>query len=225
MGGKAVADSRWRMVGRAHEFVGSGGLRPQREQRSDNRIVSVFRLAKLIGEHEEFCLIRNISAGGLKAEVFSSKVPGDALAVDFGDGRPQRAEVRWVSDECVGLAFDKKINLVDTLTQLPAPGDRRSRRLRLLLEVQAHVLLNRQRRQCQLIDVSQGGAKLRTGLKLWMGDRLRLEIPGLGVLSGTVRWVRDGHAGIAFTMPLSYRALARWVAVPAAANPAGPILK
>jgi hypothetical protein len=211
MSGKVVADSRWQLQRGDFEFVQAGGMRPRREQRSDKRIVSVFRLAKLIGEQEELCLIRNISAGGLKAEVFSPKAEGDMLGVDFGDGLPQPAQVRWVEDECIGLAFDEKINISHTLTQVPAPGDRRARRLRLLLEVKAFVFLARQRRECQLIDMSQGGAKIRSNLRLEIADRVRLEIDGLGILSGVVRWVRDGHAGIAFVTPLPYRELARWV--------------
>jgi len=225
MTGKSVADSRWRLIRTAFGFVQTGGLRPRPEQRSDKRIVSVFRLAKLIGEQEEFCLIRNISTGGLKAEVFSPKAPGDAVAIDFGDGRPQPAEVRWVKDECIGIEFDEKINVARTLMKVPAPGDRRARRLRLLLEVDAHILVARHRRECQLIDLSQGGAKIRSRLTLQVGERVRLKVAGLGTLSGVVRWVRDGHAGIAFITSLPYRELAQWIATGAADKSPGAILQ
>ena len=220
MNGKTVADCRRPLRRDGVEFVQTGGMRPRQEQRLDKRIVSVFRLAKLVGEREELCLIRNISAGGLKAEVFSRKAEGDAVAIDFGDGQPRAARVRWAQDECIGLAFDEEINVARTLTQVPAPGDRRARRLRLMLEVGAFVLLPGQRKECQLIDVSQGGAKIRTRLKLEVGDRARLEIDGLAVISGMVRWVRDGHVGIAFASPLPYRDLARWLIAPTASNDA-----
>ena len=219
-----MANGRQRTERSNFEFVQTGGLRPRREQRSDKRVVSVFRLAKLIGEQEELCLIRDISAGGLKAEVFSPKTEGEAVAVDFGDGQLHAAQVKWTQDDCVGLAFDAKINVARTLMQVPAPGDRRARRLRLMLEVGAFVLLPRRRVACQVIDVSQGGAKIRTGLRLGVGDRVRLEIDGLGIISGMVRWVRDGHAGIAFPAPLPYRDLARWIATPTAEWIGGQIL-
>ena len=50
--------------------AGGGGPDPtgEADRRSHERFVTVFRLAKLIGAREEFCLIRNVSAGGLKAE-------------------------------------------------------------------------------------------------------------------------------------------------------------
>lgn len=222
--GKAVADKRWRMVGGAFGFVEAGDLQPRREKRADKRIGSVFRLAKLIGQQEELCLIHDVSDGGLKVEVFSAKAPGETLAVDFGDGHLRRAEVKWARDEWVGLAFEEKIDVAHTLAQAPAPDDRRARRLRLMLAAEAEVLLNRERRDCQLIDVSQGGAKIRASLRLVIGDRVRLVIAGLGTLTGTVRWNHGRHAGIAFTAPLSYRELARWVTMPAAERDAARLL-
>jgi hypothetical protein len=202
------------------EFVQTGGVRPLREQRSEARVVSVFRLAKLIGASEELCLIRNISSHGLKLEVFSPKTVGEDLAVDFGDGVARPAKVRWVSDDCIGLAFDDEIDVAETLARVAAPGDRRARRLRLMLEVGAGLGFRRALSDCQLIDVSQGGAKIRTATVLAPGDHVSLEVEGLGTLAGSVRWVRDSHVGIAFATALSYRQLAGWIAsasVPATA--------
>src|SRR3954471_10221076 len=102
------------------EFVQTGGVRPRRELRSEARVVSVFRLAKLVGAAEELCLIRNISAHGVKLEVFSPKTVGEAVAVDFGDGVARPAEVRWVRDDCIGLSFGEAINLAETLASVPA---------------------------------------------------------------------------------------------------------
>ncbi len=203
------------------EFVQTGGVRPRREQRSEARVVSVFRLAKLVGAGDELCLIRNISAHGLKLEVFSPKTVGEEIAVDFGDGLAQPAEVRWVSGDCIGLAFGNEIDVAQTLASVPAPGDRRARRLRLLREVGADLRFRREHSDCQLIDISQGGAKIRTTTLLAPGDHASLKVDGLGTLVGSVRWVRDGHAGIAFATALSYRQLAGWIAsapVPATAG-------
>jgi len=203
------------------EFVQTGGVRPQREQRSETRVVSVFRLAKLVGSGEELCLIRNISAHGVKLEVFSPKTVGETVAVDFGDGIARPGEVRWVGDDCIGLSFGEAINVAETLASVTAPGDRRARRLRLLREVAAALRFQRALSDCQLIDISQGGAKIRSQALLEPGNRVSLEIVGLGKLDGSIRWVRDGHAGVAFAPTLPYRQLARWIAsapVPAAAG-------
>ena len=53
------------------ELVQTDGVRPRREQRPETRVVSMFRLAKLFGAGAELCLIRNISAHGLKLELLS----------------------------------------------------------------------------------------------------------------------------------------------------------
>src|SRR5580700_10460059 len=56
---------------------------PGPDRRSETRIMTVFRLAKLSGARDELCLVRNISGSGLKAEIFSPKAVGDEVAIDF----------------------------------------------------------------------------------------------------------------------------------------------
>lgn len=189
-----------------------GNVKRRDDRRSDDRIVTVYRVAKLLDGGEELCLIRNISGGGVKAEVFSPKTVGDPLEVDFGDGRPQSARVVWTQEDCVGLSFDDPIDIAGTLAKTPRQSDRRARRLRLLLEVEAFLLVAQHKLACQLLDISQGGTKVRTSSVVEAGDRVRLEIEGLGRISGSIRWVRDATAGIGFTTPIPYRELAQWIA-------------
>jgi hypothetical protein len=183
----------------------------RRERRGHKRVTTVFRLAKLLGDREELCLIRNVSASGLKAEVFSSKSIGERLAIDFGDRQPQPARVAWVEDGYVGIAFDDHIDVVHTLENVPAPGDRRARRLRFLVALAGFILVGRRYAGCRLIDISQGGARIRTDAALEPGDRVRVTVDDRDALVGTVLWTRDGDAGIGFAAPLAYRELAGWI--------------
>jgi hypothetical protein len=194
--------------------AGGGGPDPTAEadRRSYERFVTVFRLAKLIGAREEFCLIRNVSAGGLKAEAFSPKTVGDRLAVDFGDEQPRPARVAWVANDNIGISFDQQIDVARALSKAPPPGRSRARPIRLLVELDAVVATPASREDCQLIDISQGGAKVRMELAPKPGDKITLAVRGLGKISGVVRWAKKGKVGIVFPVQLPYRQLAAWVA-------------
>jgi PilZ domain-containing protein len=181
------------------------------DRRSHERFVTVFRLAKLIGGREEFCLVRNVSAGGLKAQAFSPKAVDDRLAVDFGDEQLLPARVAWVDDDNIGITFDDQIDVARMLSKAPPPGRSRARPLRLTIELDMLVTIGKSEETCHLIDISQGGAKLEMSSAPNPGDRITLEIEGLGKLSCVVRWTRKGNVGVAFPGQLPYRQLAAWV--------------
>lgn len=50
----------------------------------------------------------------------------------------------------------------------------------------------------RVADISQGGAKIRAGVALPEGSRLRVELPNLGWIGGTVAWCTGQHFGVRF---------------------------
>lgn len=57
------------------------------ERRHGARHIAVMRVAKLHTRHgEELCLVRNISAGGLMANIWSDLTIGDLLIAEFKSG-------------------------------------------------------------------------------------------------------------------------------------------
>jgi hypothetical protein len=187
------------------------GTSPTKDRRGAERILTVFRLAKLLGPPEEFCLIRNVSSGGLKAEVFSPKTVGEALMIEFGDNLPHAATVKWVDGNFMGVAFDEAIDVPHALAKVSPPGRRKSRPLRLLVEREAVLAVPGARHQCRVLDISQGGAKIVTGSMLDVAEQGVLEVEWLGKIPATVQWVRGDNTGIAFGDPVPYRTLASWV--------------
>lgn len=53
-------------------------------------------------------------------------------------------------------------------------------------------------RACQLIDISSGGARLRLAGDYDKDQPVVLKIPDIGSFDATVRWVRNGTAGLHF---------------------------
>lgn len=56
---------------------------------------------------------------------------------------------------------------------------------------------------CRVNDLSRFGARLQTYSELASGAMIWLTLPGVGLRSATIRWVRDFEAGCEFHDPLS----------------------
>lgn len=52
--------------------------------------------------------------------------------------------------------------------------------------------------ECQIRNISLGGAKLTAGLPLPPGTKFKLRLDRIGVVSGTVAWADDDLLGIRF---------------------------
>src|SRR4051812_28657856 len=59
------------------------------ERRSAARHLTILRVGALVGPHgRELCLVRNISAGGLMAHVYSNHRMGERVAVELKTKQP-----------------------------------------------------------------------------------------------------------------------------------------
>lgn len=68
--------------------------------------------------------------------------------------------------------------------------------------------------EAHLMDVAEGGVKLMVD-GLVPGEAVSLGVAGM-TLRGTVRWVRDGHAGVQFDEPLTSQAVREVAGLPIA---------
>src|SRR3954469_12193040 len=76
---------------------------PPEERRRDPRHLTILRVGALIAENgRELCLIRNISAGGVMAHIYSRRVMGEHVAIELKSNQRIPGEVVWVSDSNVG---------------------------------------------------------------------------------------------------------------------------
>ena len=66
------------------------------ERRRETRHLTILRVGALIGPNgRELCLIRNISAGGLMAHVYSHHSTGGRVAVELKSNQAVPGEVRF----------------------------------------------------------------------------------------------------------------------------------
>ena len=183
------------------------------DRRQDSRQPIAHLVAKLRTiSGESLCLVRNISPGGLTADVYSRLDIGGAATFEFTSGAVIRASIVWQRDNVAGAQFADRIDVATVFglrdISPPAPEPRAPR---VELDIPATIRLGAMHRAIILNDISQSGAKIRCAEPLEPGLTLTLLVNGRAPLIGQVRWSRDGFAGLAFYTPVSFDLLAQWL--------------
>jgi PilZ domain len=183
------------------------------ERRRNERDVKILRVGTLIvGERRELCLIRNISAGGLMAHVYSRLEPGEPVSVELKTHQPVPGQVIWVRGENAGIAFDKAMDLAELLAN-PAVLDNgwRPRTPRVEIDRMATLRAGAKTWWVQARDISQSGVKVETDQPPAEGSEIVLALEGFRPLAGAVRWSKDNVCGIAFNALIPFGELIAWL--------------
>lgn len=193
-------------------FSFSDGLPQPPDRRTGPRYTTLLRVGVLETDAgKELCLIRNISAGGLMAHVYSSIREGSRAVVELKSGHQVCGKVMWAQEATVGIQFDEPIDVAEILTACAdGTGSRRPRMPRIEIECFASVRLGARTYRARTIDISQGGVKLQVDAELPPGEVV-VTMTGLGPLHGLVRWCDGAVAGIAFNQVMPLGELINWL--------------
>lgn len=184
--------------------------RQRGERRVEPREIAVLRVAKLITDRgEQLCRIRNISAGGVMAEVPGHYFVGEPAAIELKSGGKAAGHIAWVDQGRIGIAFHEPVDPEDILAIDP---DQPPRALRIAVAIEASLCLDAKFRLVQVEDISLGGIRVRLDELVSRGTHVFVTIEGLPSAQGSLRWQSGGYAGIAFDQPLDLDTLAFWLA-------------
>lgn len=166
------------------------------EDRNAPRFALMLRVAKLVADEGEFlCIIRDISATGLKLKLFHRLPPVAKLRLELANGSHYSLVVVWEGPGEAGVRFLNKVD-VEAFMAEASPFPKRPLRLRISLP--ARIRARDMRGQAIIHDISQHGARIESGARLAVQQPLHLEVPGMPPLSGWVRWRRHPEYGLAF---------------------------
>lgn len=182
-------------------------------RRSEDRAATMFRpILVEIGEFAGFCLVRNLSSGGLKGRIYAHFAPGQRAKVCFDGSRSFAGEVIWSAEGEIGIRFDVPIDVGEVLAELarPAKPGRASRAPRLPIDCRGELLIADRTLAIDVQDISQRGVKVRASF-IRPGDEVTVHLPELDSHKAVVRWTVPGSAGLAFIRPIAFEALATWV--------------
>jgi len=186
---------------------------PPPERRRSERDLKILRVGTLIvAGRRELCLIRNISAGGLMAHVYSTLAPGDRLEVELKTSQPIAGRVVWVRGANAGIQFDRAVDVAELLAN-PQRLDNgwRPRTPRVEIDRMATLRAGARTYWVQARDISQGGVKVETDHPPAAGAEVVVALEGFRPLAGQVRWSRDQSCGIAFNALIPFGELIGWL--------------
>jgi hypothetical protein len=160
----------------------------------------------------ELCLIRNISAGGLMAHIYSLVAEGQSVAVELKSNHRISGTVSWVDGSNIGIRFDAPVAVEDLLaSQGTMDNGWRHRLPRVEVDRLATVRLGSRVFGVSTRDISQGGVKIETDAPFEEGAEVVLMLDRFRPIHGVVRWYSEGLCGIAFNQVLPFHELIDWL--------------
>lgn len=183
------------------------------ERRQSERHLKILRVGTLIvGDRRELCLIRNISAGGLMAHVYSKLEVGQQLLVELKASQPVSGRVIWVRDSNAGIQFDRPIEISELLANPPVlENGWRPRSPRVEIDRMATLRVGFRTHWVHARDISQGGIKVEADEPPEPGSPVIVDLEGLGSIAGVVRWSRGTGCGISFNELVPFAELIAWL--------------
>ena len=185
--------------------------RPE-ERRDDPRNLATLRVAKLsqADGHEQLIRVRNVSAGGLMAELGYSLSVGEQVAVELS-AQKIPATVVWTREGTVGLKFDQNVDLGELLAGRKPRHGLRARPPRLEVDCTATLKLSKTYYTVDVHDISLGGLKVEPIEEYCLGKPVVVVVESLRPIRGEVRWFSERRAGIVFDKALKFEELAEWI--------------
>lgn len=182
------------------------------DQRSEPRHRTVLQVAKLAtARGDELCILRNVSAGGLRAQVYCDLAVGEAVEFELRTGRRMAGRVIWAEGSSIGVKFDRKVPILAYLAhQAIEELGQRVRPPRVGVGEKATIRVEDRELSVAIVDASQAGMCICADRVLSENASCLIKADGLDERGAIVRWSRDGHAGLQFKRALSFREFGTW---------------
>jgi hypothetical protein len=182
------------------------------ERRSDERLIAMLRVAKLkdAQDREQLVRVRNVSAGGLMAEVGHPVSVDDVVNIELSSQNIPSTVV-WIREGTAGFKFDQDIDLGELLAGRKQRHGFRPRPPRLEVNCKANVKIADSYYTVDVHDISLGGMKVDPIEEYCLGKKVVVVVESLRPIRGEVRWFADRKAGIVFDQPMKFEELAEWI--------------
>jgi len=186
---------------------------PVQERRRSIRHTTVMQVAKIrFGDgREELCLVRDISPEGLKAEIYVPAETGAHIEIELRTGHRLGGGIAWVDSKLIGVSFDEPMPMAAMMAHCSF-DDRMGnlRPPRLSVSMTGLLKLGIEERVVHIGNISQAGVQIDIAQQLHAGSPCAIGLPGLIARPATVRWWRDGQAGLLLTEAFDYTEFAEW---------------
>lgn len=158
------------------------------------------------------CSIRKISALGATVRVRLSKAPGDAVAVELGNGQRPAGTIAWISGGEAGVSFNQPVDLLALINRslISQPAERR-KMPRVELRCPVHIKAGGTFDRVMMRNISANGLQIEGEDLPAVGTFVSLFVDGLVVPPGEIVWRKDNLAGIELFEELSWTSIVPWI--------------
>lgn len=185
------------------------------ERRSSERHIKILRVGTVVVDgRRELCLIRNISAGGVLAHVYSQLIPGQRVSIELKTSQPVTGRVIWTRGGNAGIQFDTVMDVAELLaTPQGVDNGWRPRTPRVEIDRMATLRAGARTAWVHARDISQSGVKIETEADETpaVGEEVVITLEGFRPLHGVVRWSSDSACGISFNQLIPFGDLIDWL--------------
>jgi|TARA_R110001606_G_scaffold98982_1_gene218595 Tfp pilus assembly protein PilZ len=183
------------------------------DRRKQDRHIAMLRLAKIKAESGEgWGFIKNLSATGMMVEIHPNFELGDTVSALLTEEQELTGTVRWRKKALAGIEFSTPIDMAKVLSK---PNDakqgRVSRLPRIEMKHPINIYQGSRLVHADICDISPAGICVRTEHVFEIGKNIRLSVPELLDISGTVRWQSGARVGIVFSQRLPLDDLMVWL--------------
>jgi hypothetical protein len=190
-------------------LAGSAELSAE-ELRSAPRFTLLIRSAKLICDSGEYlCVIRDVSASGVRLRIFHPLPPHDRFELELATGDRFALDRVWEAKDHAGFRF---ADWIDVQQFIAEASPYRKRSLRLRLDFQAEITTDTGTAAASVRDLSREGARIETTLPLAIRQKVKLAADALPPLTGTVCWRSSSAYGLVFQQVFTFEELAKLAA-------------
>lgn len=185
------------------------------ERRRDVRQTIIFQVAKITADgHEELCVLRDISPGGVRAEIYWPIALDTRLTIELKSGHQLDGHVVWARDSQIGVKFAAELQGRDILAYCSVDervGQARAPRLDCVLPTTLRCVEDpADELPAEIRNVSQAGLMIATDRAFPAETRLDVLLDHFGWRRGVVRWSRDGALGVLLEHMIDYGDFALW---------------
>jgi hypothetical protein len=183
------------------------------ERRTGARHISVLRVARgEWGGHDQLCVVRNISEGGLMFECLHPPAVGQQLAIELRSDKQMQGVVRWARGNMVGIELDCAIQVERMLREERGALLRvRPRAPRFVRRGALRLIVDGETIAGETIDISITGVSCRIDQPVQRGQPVVVAVGDIGATNALMRWTKGDVAGISFEKPLSWRPFQLWL--------------
>lgn len=180
------------------------------DKRGARRVALVLRSVRVMTDSAQMlCVLRDISATGLRLKLFHPLPQTDHMAVDLGLGAPHFIEKMWEADGHAGFRF---VAPVDVAAVIGDHGGNARAPVRLEMNFPAVISGDGEACLARVVELSQTGARVTCERAFAVRQHVTLGADGFPTRSGTVEWRSSPDHGVVFQQSFALDELARLAA-------------